>query len=184
VQLPLAAAWAARAAAAVALHDDDPARAAALALGSAAAAEEIHAPIEAALSRTLAGRALAQAGQADRAIAELQRAATDLHACGALRYRDQAERELGKLGHRTHRRTQPGKPDTTGFESLTERERQVARLVVDRKTNPQIAADLFLSKKTVETHLRHIFEKLDVPSRVALARVVERAERTPSARPS
>jgi DNA-binding NarL/FixJ family response regulator len=184
VQLPLAAAWADRAAAAVALHDGNPGRAAALALTSAAAADDMHAPIEAALSRTLAGRALAQAGQADRAVAELQRAATELHACGAVRYRDQAERELGKLGHRTHRRTQPGKPDASGLESLTERELQIARLVVDRKTNPQIAAELYLSKKTVETHLRHIFEKMDTPSRVALALAVERAERTSTARPS
>ena len=182
VQLPLAAAWAARAAAAVALHDGDPARAGTLALTSAAAADEVHAPIEAALSRTLAGRALAQAGQADLAIAELQRAATDLDACGALRYRDQAERELGKLGHRTHRRTRSGKTDGTGLESLTERELQIARLVVDRKTNPEIAAELFLSKKTVETHLRHIFHKTDVASRVALARAVERADRAASAR--
>lgn len=184
LQLPLAAAWADRAAAALALHDDDPGRAAALGLKSAAAADEVHAPIEAALSRTLAGRALAEAGQADRAIAELQRAATELDACGALRYRDQAERELGKLGHRRHRRTRPGKTDTSGLDSLTERELQVARLVVDRRTNPEIAAELFLSKKTVETHLRHIFEKLDVPSRVALARAVERAERTASAQTS
>jgi DNA-binding CsgD family transcriptional regulator len=36
----------------------------------------------------------------------------------------------------------------------------VARLVVDRKTNSQIAAELFLSKKTVETHLRNIFGKM------------------------
>jgi DNA-binding CsgD family transcriptional regulator len=49
----------------------------------------------------------------------------------------------------------------------------VARLVVDRKTNPQIAAELFLSQKTVETHLRNIFRKLDVGSRVELARAVE-----------
>jgi DNA-binding NarL/FixJ family response regulator len=180
VQLPLAAAWAARAAAAVALHDGDAGRAAALALTSAGAAAEIHAPIEAALSRTLAGRALAQAGQAERAIAELQRAATDLHACGALRHRDQAERELGMLGRRVHRRTRPGDNGATGLESLTGRELQIARLVVDRKTNPQIAAELYLSKKTVETHLRHIFEKMDVPSRVALARAVERAARSPS----
>jgi DNA-binding NarL/FixJ family response regulator len=53
----------------------------------------------------------------------------------------------------------------------------VARLVVDRKTNPQIAAELFLSQKTVETHLRHIFDKLGVASRVELARAVERSDR-------
>jgi DNA-binding NarL/FixJ family response regulator len=181
-QLPLAGAWAARAAAAVALHDGDAARAATLALTSAGAADKVDAPIEAALSRTLAGRALAQAGEADRAIAELQRAATELDACGALRYRDQAERELGKLGHRTHRRTRSGMTDGTGLDRLTERELQVARLVVDRKTNPEIAAELFLSQKTVQTHLRHIFHKMDVPSRVALARAVERADRAASAR--
>ena len=92
VQLPLAAAWAQRAAAAVALHDGNAVGAAALALTSAAAADQTQAPIEAALSRTLAGRALAQAGQRDRAIAELQRAATELDACGARHYRDEAER--------------------------------------------------------------------------------------------
>ena len=53
----------------------------------------------------------------------------------------------------------PGKADATGLESLTERELQVARLVVDRKTNPEIAAELFLSQKTVETHLRNIFPR-------------------------
>ena len=60
---------------------------------------------------------------------------------------------------------------------------QIARLVVQRKTNPEIAAELYLSKKTVETHLRHIFHKTDVASRVALARAVERADRNASARP-
>jgi DNA-binding NarL/FixJ family response regulator len=110
-------------------------------------------------------------------VAELQRAAAELDACGALRYRDEAERELGKLGHRIHRRTRPGTTDGIGIESLTERELQVARLVVERKTNPQIAAELFLSQKTVETHLRHIFRKMNVSSRVALARAVERAGR-------
>ena len=53
----------------------------------------------------------------------------------------------------------------------------MAQLVVDRKTNPEIAAELFLSQKTVETHLRNIFRKMDVSSRVALARAIERADR-------
>ena len=52
----------------------------------------------------------------------------------------------------------------------------MARLVVDRKTNPEIAAELFLSQKTVETHLRNIFHKIDVSTRVQLARVVEHAD--------
>jgi DNA-binding NarL/FixJ family response regulator len=178
VQLPLAAAWADRAAAAVALHAGDPAHAAERGLASAAAADQAGAPIEAALSQIAAGRALARAGQAEHAVTELQRAAAQLDACGARHYRDEAEKELGKLGHRTHRRTRPGKPGAAGIESLTERELQVARLVADRKTNPQIAAELFLSQKTVETHLRNIFRKVDVSSRVGLARAIERADRT------
>jgi len=176
LQLPMAGAWADRAAAAVALHAGDAAGAAGRALAAAEAADEVGAPVEAALSRTLAGRALAQAGEPERASTELQRAARELDACGALRYRDETERELRKLGHRIHRRTRPGKTDWTGIESLTQRELQVARLVVDRKTNPEIAAELFLSQKTVETHLRNIFRKIDVSSRVALARAVERAD--------
>jgi DNA-binding NarL/FixJ family response regulator len=180
VQLPLAAAWADRAAAAVALHSGDPAHAAERGLAAAAAADQAGAPIEAALSRIAAGRALARAGQTERAVTELLRAAAQLDACGARHYRDEAERELGTLGHRVHRRTRPGKPGAAGIESLTERELQVARLVANRKTNPQIAAELFLSRKTVETHLRHIFHKVDVSSRVELARAIERADRTAS----
>jgi ATP/maltotriose-dependent transcriptional regulator MalT len=178
VQLPMASSWADRAAAAVEMHTGNAARAAAQALASAAAADEAGAPVEAALSRTLAGLALAQTGERDRATTELQRAARDFEERGALRYRDQAESELRKLGHRVHRRTRPGSADGTGLESLTERELQLARLVADRKTNPEIAAELFLSQKTVETHLRNIFRKMGVASRVELARAVERAEHT------
>jgi DNA-binding CsgD family transcriptional regulator len=180
VQLPLAAAWADRAAAAVALHTGDPTRAADKAVASAAAADDVGAPIEAALSRTLAGRALAQAGQRDRATAELERAVAELERCGALRYRNEAERELRKLGHSIHRRTRPGKTDGVGLGSLTERELQISRLVVDRKTNSEIAAALFLSPKTIETHLRNVFRKLNVFSRAEVARAVERAERSKS----
>jgi ATP/maltotriose-dependent transcriptional regulator MalT len=175
-QLPLATAWAERAAAEVALYSGNTAGAIQHALASADVAQEVGAPIESALSRTLAGRALAQAGQGERAVAQLERAAAVFDACGALRYRNEAERELGKLGHRPHRRTHTGKTDGTRIELLTDRELQLARLVVDRKTNPEIASELFLSQKTVETHLRNIFRKIDVSTRVELARVVERAD--------
>jgi ATP/maltotriose-dependent transcriptional regulator MalT len=174
-QLPMARAWAARARAALELRVGDPALAAEHAQTSATAAEEAGAPLEAALARTLAGRALAQAKEHDRAVAELQRSAAALDAFGAFRFRDQAERELGKLGHRAHRRTRPGYLNGNGLETLTARELQVAELVVDRRTNPEIAARLFLSNKTVETHLRNIFRKMDVTSRVELARAIERA---------
>jgi ATP/maltotriose-dependent transcriptional regulator MalT len=183
VQLPLAATWASRAVAAVALDAGDAALAAERALTSADAADAAGAPIEAALSRTIAGRALGETGEKYRAVAELERAAAALDACGAWRYRQSAERELGKLGHRPHRRTQPGKANRTAIESLTGRELQVARLVVDRKTNPQIAAELFLSQKTVETHLRNIFHKMGVTTRTALARAVERTDPATSPRP-
>ena len=97
--------------------------------------------------------------------------------CGATRYRDAAERELRRLGQHIHRRTRPGKADGTGIESLTERELQISRLVVDRRTNREIAAELYLSQKTVETHLRNIFRKLDADSRVDVARAIEQADR-------
>ena len=63
------------------------------------------------------------------------------------------------------------------MESLTGRELQVARLIVDRRTNAEIGAELFLSGKTVETHVHNVLRKLDVTSRVEVARAVERHER-------
>jgi DNA-binding NarL/FixJ family response regulator len=178
LKLRVARSMADRALAAVSLEAGDADIAADRALASAGLADEVGMPVEAAVSRTLAGRALAQADQPERAVAELQHAAAELHACGALRYRAAAERELRRLGQHIHRRTQPGKADGSGVESLTARELQIARLVVDRRTNPQIAEALFLSPKTVETHMRNIFRKLDVSSRVEVARAVEQSDRT------
>jgi DNA-binding CsgD family transcriptional regulator len=85
------------------------------------------------------------------------------------------ERELRKHGRAVYHRSAAGTADA-GVGALTARELQLARLVVDRRTNTEIAAELFLSKKTVETHLRNIFRKVDVSSRVELARAVERAD--------
>ena len=61
--------------------------------------------------------------------------------------------------------------------SLTKRELEIAELITDRLTNPQIAEKLFLSKKTIETHIRNLFIKLDASSRVEVARIVERDRR-------
>ena len=92
-----------------------------------------------------------------------------------MRHRDATERELRHLGVHIHRRSRPGDPDQRGVGSLTERELHIARLIVDRKTNAEIAAELFLSKETVETHIFNMFRKLDAHSRVEIARAVERA---------
>ena len=137
------------------------------------AADEIGAPVEAALARMLAGRALSQQGQREHALTELRHAAATLHACGARRYCAAADQELRRMGDHAHRRSRKGRTGHGGIESLTERELQVAHLVVDRRTNAEIADALFLSPKTIETHVRNIFHKLDVSSRVELARTVE-----------
>ncbi|WP_053227594.1 helix-turn-helix transcriptional regulator [Solirubrobacter soli] len=186
-----AGAYADRAAAAVALAGTDdagaaphaaapddagPARAAQLALRSAAAFDELGVPVEAALSRALAGRALA-GSDASRAAAELDKAAGAFERCGALGRRDACERELRRLGRRTTYRRTKAAGDGSLVGSLTERELQIARLVVDRRTNAEIAAELYLSTKTVETHLRNLFHKLGVSSRVEVARVVEREDK-------
>jgi DNA-binding CsgD family transcriptional regulator len=178
VALPLAGAFADRAAAEVALHTGDAARAAGLALASAATAVDCGAPMEASLSRVVAGRALAAMREVERASEALQAAADDFQMRGAIRHRDRAERELRALGVRIHRRSAaPASANDSGVETLTRRELEIARLIVDRRTNREIAEALFLSPKTVETHVRNIFGKLRADSRVEVARIVERAER-------
>ena len=124
----------------------------------------------------LAGRALSRQGHREHALTELRHAAAALDACGARRYCAAADQELRRMGDHAHRRSRHGRTGHSGIESLTERELQVAHLVVDRRTNAEIADALFVSPKTIETHLRNIFHKLDVSSRVELARTSKRAE--------
>ena len=173
--LPTALAAAGRAAAAVALHRGDPSAAADEALAAADAAESVGATIEAATARELAGQSLAEAGEVERGVHELQQAVAAFERCGAPRRAAAIERRLAGLGHRRrHRRTRPG-TGATDLASLTGREREVAHLIADGKTNAEIAAALFLSVKTIETHIRNIFHKLTVSSRVQVARAVERS---------
>jgi DNA-binding CsgD family transcriptional regulator len=77
-----------------------------------------------------------------------------------------------RLG-RPRRRQRASRGDRGGVGSLTRRELEIAELVRAGRTNRAIAAELFLSEKTVETHLRHIFGKLGVASRASVARALE-----------
>ncbi|MCA1692323.1 MAG: helix-turn-helix transcriptional regulator [Actinobacteria bacterium] len=175
VRLPRSLAMAHKATAEVALYAGHADTAVEHARASVEAAEKVSARLDAAMSRVLLGRALAATGERGLATSELERAAADFESYGATRWRDEAEHELRKLGRRIHRRSQPGKAHGDGIESLSGRELEVVRLVVDRRTNTEIAGELFLSLKTVETHLRNVFRKLGVSSRAEAARAVERA---------
>ncbi|OXM63209.1 helix-turn-helix transcriptional regulator [Amycolatopsis vastitatis] len=63
---------------------------------------------------------------------------------------------------------------TRGWDSLTPTESRIAALVVEGLSNPQIAARLYLSRRTVGTHVSHILTKLDVHSRIDIAREAAR----------
>ena len=64
----------------------------------------------------------------------------------------------------------------TVVDSLTKSERSVAELVAEGLTNRAVGKRLFISPHTVNSHLRHSFQKLDVSTRAALAAKVSRAQ--------
>jgi len=137
----------------------------------AAAAIAKASPLEAARLRLLQGRALAAAGERSAALSTLIAAESALDGFGAVRWRDEAVRELRRLGHRVRR------DSGEALGSLTGREREIADLVAAGRTNREVAEQLVLSPKTIEAHLRNIYAKLGVRSRVELAREAEREAR-------
>ena len=58
------------------------------------------------------------------------------------------------------------------FQQLTGREREVAKLISESKTNHEISYELIISKKTVEKHITSIYKKFEVDSRVAVTRIL------------
>jgi ATP/maltotriose-dependent transcriptional regulator MalT len=130
-------------------------------------------PVSSARARAIAGAALAAAGEREAALAELLRAESALSASGAVREADAAMRELRRLGHRVARRP-PSPARGTGLGGLSAREREVADLVASGHTNREVAAALFLSEKTIGSHLARIYDKLGVHLRAALAAIVAR----------
>ena len=78
-----------------------------------------------------------------------------------------------------HRREGAQAPATTTRDELTPQEEQIARLARDGLTNPEIGAELFLSPRTVEWHLKKVFAKLGISSRRALRDALPREPATP-----
>ena len=106
---------------------------------------------------------LRRAGQRRAAAAQLQAAHERFAALGARPYLERCERELNACGLTPAKRR--------GFDpsKLTAQELAVARLVAAGMSNRQVAAELFISIKTVQFHLTHIYAKLGIRSRTELA---------------
>jgi DNA-binding CsgD family transcriptional regulator len=84
---------------------------------------------------------------------------------GAPAFAERTRRELAATGEHSRPRS-----DATR-DMLTAQEAQISQLVAEGKTNPQIASQLYISKSTVEYHLRKIYRKLGVTTRTQLARL-------------
>ena len=137
------------------------------------AAERAGAPIEAGRSEIIHGRGLASLGDRVAARQALRSAHERLHACGALRYSDEAAKELRALGSAVPRAR--GRSDNGDGLGLSNREREVLELIASGNTNREIGELLFISARTVDRHVARIFEKLGVKSRAAACSVFERA---------
>jgi len=118
-----------------------------------------------------AARLLAQGGQRDEAAALLAEALDRYEQAGAGAWAGRVRARLRALGVRPGLRGPRHRP-ASGWQSLTSTERAVSLLVAEGLTNGAVARRLYISPHTVNTHLRHVFAKLGVSNRVALAAVV------------
>jgi DNA-binding CsgD family transcriptional regulator len=107
------------------------------------------------------GRELAQMDR-DRAVAELEQVVAVASERGAVTAVELAEQALRALGIRTWRRGATAK-------QLTEREYEIVRLIAGGASNPEIAQQLFLSRKTVERHVSNALKKVGARNRAELA---------------
>ncbi|MGH8194230.1 MAG: ATP-binding protein [Woeseiaceae bacterium] len=125
-----------------------------------------HSPAKLEHARTLTdlGAALRRANRRVDARRTLHEALQLASRCNATALADRARTELRAAGGRS------SDPTDTGMNRLTVSERRVAELAAKGLSNPQIAQALFVTRKTVETHLSRVYSKLDIPGRVQLAR--------------
>ena len=89
------------------------------------------------------------------------------HRCGATVLADRVRTELLVAGGR------PRRAALSGADSLTPSELRVARRAAEGATNREIAQDMFVTVKTVETHLASVFRKLEISSRGELAAALD-----------
>jgi DNA-binding CsgD family transcriptional regulator len=101
--------------------------------------------------------------------AELRAAHEQFSSIGMEAFADRARAELQVTGEKVRKRTVETRDD------LTAQERQIAALARQGLSNPEIAARLFLSPRTVEWHLRNVFTKLGIRSRRELSRALARS---------
>ncbi len=130
-------------------------------------------PAELAAGCEDAGAALANGDDIVRGVALLEEALDGYERLGAAR---DAARVRATLRLHGVRRTSPRRATraVSGWESLTDAERKVVDLVVQRLSNPEVAERLFISRHTVESHLKRIYRKLEVSSRTELAAAARR----------
>jgi DNA-binding CsgD family transcriptional regulator len=108
--------------------------------------------------------------------AQLRIAYDSFGAMGMEAFAERAGRELSATGDSVRKRTVETRDD------LTPQERQIAELARDGLSNPEIGARLFLSRRTVEWHLRHVFGKLGIQSRRELPNALSHSGSGPLAR--
>ena len=128
------------------------------------------AALELARSRLLYGEWLRREHRRVDAREQLRAAHEMFNQIGAEAFAERARRELAATGETVRKRT----VDT--LDELTTQEAQVARLAAQGHTNPEIGAQLFISPRTVEYHLRKVFTKLDISSRKELRRALPNTE--------
>jgi DNA-binding CsgD family transcriptional regulator len=121
------------------------------------------AQLERAKSLTELGAALRRANQRASARTFLGEGLELAHRSGAVVVADRAHTELLATGARPRRLVR------SGVDSLTSSERRIARMATEGQTNREIAQALFVTPKTVETHLSHVYRKLGIQARSQLA---------------